>query len=352
VAARLGRGARRRGRGPGRPGHGSAEELRARAAAVPLRLAAHGPHARLHHRRRRHALPAAAGSERPAPDGLGRVRAARRERRDPRRRPPARDDRAQHRQHPRLDEARRLVVRLAARALDARHRLLPLAAVAVPPLPGAGARLPQGRAREMVPERPDRGRERAGAAGRHVRALRRRRRVARHGAVVLPHHRLRAGAARRPGRGRLARVDQGAPAQLDRTLRGRGDRLPDRGVGRGRHRLHHASRHALRRNVLRPRAGAPARRADRLGGGARLRAPCRREEDGGARGGRGEDGRRYRPARGQPGQRRPDPGLGRRLRPDRLRHRRDHGRARARRARLRVRAGLRAAGASGRAAAG
>ena len=47
-------------------------------------------------------------------------------------------------------------------------------------------------------------RERAGARRRHVRALRRAGRVARDGAVVLPDHRLRAGAPRRPRHGRLA----------------------------------------------------------------------------------------------------------------------------------------------------
>ena len=75
-----------------------------------------------------------------------------------------------------------------------------------------------------------------------LRALRRRGRVAAHGAVVLPHHRLRAGAARRSRDGRVAGVDQGAPAQLDRSLGGRGDPVPDRGAGRGHRGLHDASR--------------------------------------------------------------------------------------------------------------
>ena len=60
--------------------------------------------------------------------------------------------------------------------------------------------------------------------------------------------------------------------------------------------------------------------------------------------GEGEGRRLHRPLRGQPGQRRADPDLGRRLRPDGVRHRRDHGRAGARRARLRVRGAVRAAG--------
>ena len=54
-------------------------------------------------------------------------------------------------------------------------------------------------------------------------------------------------------------------------------------------------------------------------------------------------------ARDQPGERRADPGLGRRLRAGRLRHRRDHGRARARPARPGLRPGVRAAGPGRRA---
>ena len=58
----------------------------------------------------------------------------------------------------------------------------------------------------------------------------------------------------------------------------------------------------------------------------------------GARRGRArEDGRAARAHGGQPRQRRADPDVGRRLRADGVRHRRDHGRAGARRARLRVR---------------
>ena len=163
-----------------------------------------------------------------------------------------------------------------------------------------------------------------------LRALRRRGRVAAHGAVVLPHHRLRAGAARRPRHRRLAGVDQGAAAQLDRPVRGRRDPVPDRGAGRGRPGLHDPAGHALRRDVLRPRSRARARRADRVGRGGRLRAPGLGEEDRGARGGDREDRRLHRPARGQPRERRAAAGLRRRLRADRLRHRRDHGRPRAR----------------------
>ena len=135
--------------------------------------------------------------------------------------------------------------------------------------------------------------------------------------------------------------------QLDRPVRGRRDRLR----GRARRprdrrrppaRLHDPARHAVRGDVHGPRARASARRAaDRTrpaGRGRRVRragppadrdrAPVDRPR---------EDRRATRRRRDQPGQRRAHPDLDRRLRPGRLRHRRDHGRARPRRARLRVR---------------
>ena len=59
--------------------------------------------------------------------------------------------------------------------------------------------LPQGRGRQVVPERPDGARQRAGHR-RALRALRPRGRGPAARAVVLPHHRLRRPAARRPRR--------------------------------------------------------------------------------------------------------------------------------------------------------
>ena len=76
----------------------------------------------------------------------------------------------------------------------ARARVLPLDAVAVPALLRARARLPQGRAGELVPERPDRGRERV-RDRRALRALRHAGRGAQPRAVVLQDHRLRGRAA-------------------------------------------------------------------------------------------------------------------------------------------------------------
>ena len=206
------------------------------------------------------ALPPPERLPRAAPDGLRLVRPARRERRHPRRRASARDHRAEHRGDQAVDAARSAgridwsrelsthepeyyrwqqwqFLRFFERGLAYRK------AAPVKWCPNDQTVL----ANEQVHD----GRcERCGAEV-EARA---------DGAVVLPHHRLRAGAARRPGDGRLARVDQGAAAQLDRTLRGRRDPLPDRGAGRRRARLHDASRHALRRDVLRARARARARR--------------------------------------------------------------------------------------------
>ena len=76
--------------------------------------------------------------------------------------PPARDGGAEHREHPRVDAADRLGDRLGAARIDARARVLPLAAVAVPEVLRARPRVPEGGARQVVPERPDRARERAG----------------------------------------------------------------------------------------------------------------------------------------------------------------------------------------------
>ena len=253
--------------------------------------------------------------------------------------------RAQHRHDPVADEADGLGDRLVARDLDRRPQVLPLDAVAVPPLLRARPRLPQGSARQLVPEGSDRARERAGDR-RPLRALRHRGRGAQPDAVVLQDHRLRRRAARRDGAARvLARARADDAAELDRPLRGRAHRLPRRWQRRGAARLHDAARHALRRHVLRARARAPARGAARRrrrarGRGARIRPPRHRTLGGRARA-EGEGRRLHRPLRRQPGQRRADPDLGRRLRPDGLRHRRDHGRARARRARPRVRGAVR-----------
>jgi hypothetical protein len=87
-------------------------------------------------------------------------------------RPPARDHRAQHRRDPAQMSASAGRSTGTARSRPP-TRLLPLDAVALPALLRAGPRLPQGGAGQVVPERPDRARERAGDR-RPLRALRRR----------------------------------------------------------------------------------------------------------------------------------------------------------------------------------
>ena len=104
-----------------------------------------------------------------------------------------------------------------------------------------------------------------------------------------------------------------------------GSRLP---------RLHHPPRHAVRRDLLRdgaraPRRHAPGGRHPTRAGGARLRQPRAQRDQRGARQRReAEDRRAARAHRDQPGQRRADPDVRRRLRADGVRHRRDHGGAR------------------------
>ena len=143
--------------------------------------------------------------------------------------------------------------------------------------------------------------------------------------------------------------------------RGRRDRLRD---GVRRHaggetdpRLHDAARHALRRDLHGPGAGAPAgRRPHRRRTGRRRSRPTSREArreteiERAARPTREKTGVFTGALRDQSVHRRAHPDLDRRLRADRLRHRRDHGGARPRRARLRVRAEVRPADPARRAA--
>ena len=323
---------------------GRGAHLRPRDAPVPVRRAAHGPREELHARRRAHPRAAAHGLPRAAADGLRRLRPSRRERRHPRGRPPAPRHRAEHRRHPRADAPHGLGDRLGPRGLDPRALLLPLDAVALPQVLRAGPGLPQGGAGQLVPQRPDRARQRAGDR-RPLRALRRRGRAPEPRAVVLQDHGLRRPPARRDEPARvLARARPDDAAQLDRPLRGRRGRLPDRGARRGDPGLHDPPGHALRGDVLRALARAPARARARRGDAARGRRPRVRAPRGRAlldrarRPGEGEDRRLHGRVRHEPGQRAAHPDLGRRLRPHGVRDRRDHGRPRPRRARLRVRA--------------
>ena len=166
----------------------------------PSRRAAHGPPEELLGRRRGRALPPPQRHARAAPDGLRRVRPAGREPRDQDRRstrasrPRSRSRRssAQFRAVGHLD-------RLVARVRHPRAALLPLDAVDLPAAVRARAGLPQGGGGQLVPEGPDRARQRAGHR-RPLRALRHAVEAAPARAVVLPHHRLRRPPARRPRR--------------------------------------------------------------------------------------------------------------------------------------------------------
>ena len=232
MAGRRGPTERRvRGAEPGRDGRaGRAVDVRPRDAPVPLGRAPHGARLQLHARRRLHARPARGrGFTVLRPDGLRLVRPELRERGDQGGWPPARDHEAQHRGDPPPDEAHGLGDRLVARGLDRGARVLPLDAVAVPAVLRARARVPQGGARQVVPEGPDRARERAGDR-RPLRALRHRGRVAEPDAVVLQDHRVRRRAAGRDGHARvLARARADDAAQLDRPLGGRPRHVPRRG---------------------------------------------------------------------------------------------------------------------------
>jgi hypothetical protein len=332
------------------PRRDQAEILRARD--VPLSLGAH-PHrarAQLHDGRRDRPLQALHRPQRPAPDGLGRLRDAGRERRDAGRRPSQGVDLLQHRRHARPDEAARPLHRLEPRIRHLRSRILRPAAVHVHRLPREGPRLPQGRRGELGPRRHDRARQRAGDRGQGL-ALRRARRTARAHAVVLPHLRLRRRAARghrRPRR--LAREGEAHAAQLDRPLaRSPVLLLPDRRPPRPRPGggLHDPPRHAdgrlLRRHLPRPSA-REGRRPPRPEGRRLHRGmPAPRHLRGGDREGR-EARLRHRPPRPPPlRQRLGTAGLHRQLHPDGLRHGRDLRLPRPRPARPRLRPQVRPA---------
>ena len=129
--------------------------------------------------------------------------------------------------------------------------------------------------------------------------------------------------------------------------------LRRRGPRRAADGLHHAPRHAVRRDVHgRGRRRAAGRRAGRrraapgAGGLPRRGAQGLRHRPAGHR--PAQDRRRPGRHRDQPGHRRADPGVGLRLRAGRLRHRRDHGRAGPRPARPGLRQRDRPAGAHGR----
>ena len=171
-----------------------------RARDVPLSVGAHpyGPCPQLHDGRRRGALPPRARLQRAAPDGLGRLRPAGRERGARPRRQPARLDLPEHRHDEGAAEGHGPVARLGARDRDLRSRLLQAPAEDVPRfLEGRAGRAQVGQG-QLGPGGHDRARQRAGHRRPRL-ALRRAGRAARPDAVVLQDHLDVAGPAGQPG---------------------------------------------------------------------------------------------------------------------------------------------------------
>ena len=178
------------------------------------------------------------------------------------------------------------------------------------------------------------------------------------------HHRLRRPAARRPRPARLARADQADAAQLDRAQRrapGSTSRSPSAAPASRcsppdptrcsapptwcwppstRWSTSSSPTPGPTARPTRGRAAAVRRPPQAVAG---YRPPPADGPSSTPDRGAGQDRRVHRRVRHQPGQRRADPDLRRRLRADGLRHRRDHGRARPGPARLGLRRAVRPA---------
>ena len=247
-------------RGRGRP---APEILRSRDVPVPFGAHPYGARAQLHDGRRCRPIYARAGPQRAAPDGLGRVRAAGRERRDRARCPPRQMDLRQHRHHARPAQEYGAFHRLEPRVRDLRSRLLPPAAETVSRLAEGGARRPQDAESELGPGGPYGACQRAGDRRARL-ALGRAGRAARAAGMGVQDHQLRARPTRCAGASRPLAGEGAADAgELDRAL-GRPARPLRYGCGhraQGSRRdrsLHHAAGHAVRRGLHRHRARSSA----------------------------------------------------------------------------------------------
>ena len=205
----------------------AAEVLLPRDVRVPVGTRPRRTRPQLHDWRHRRPPEADAGLQRAAPVRLGRVRHAGRERRHQEQPAPGAVDARQHRAHEGAAAAPRHQLRVGPRDRHVPARLLPLEPVAVHPHAREGPRVSPALDGELVPELPDRARQRAGDR-RRVLALRHGGDDARARAVVPAHHAVRRRAARRgAGPARLAREGPDDAAELDREVGGRAGDVPD-----------------------------------------------------------------------------------------------------------------------------
>ncbi len=129
------------------------------------------------------------------PLGLGRLRIARRKRRDPARDRAARLDAEQHRKHEAPDSLARHGLRLVARVCDLRPGVLSLESMDLLAFVREGSGIQARGSGQLVSLRSNRARQRA-SRRRQVLALRQRGRTAPTLAVVLEDHRIRGSVAR------------------------------------------------------------------------------------------------------------------------------------------------------------
>src|SRR5258706_14244231 len=199
---------------------------------LPFGQAAYGARAQLYHRRRDDPLSSNEGIQRSSADGLGRLRASRRKRRDGERRAAGEVDLRQHRLHEEAAPVARIRDRLDPRARDLLAPVLSLEPVAVPAHALKGPGLQEERHGELGPGGPDGACERAGDRRPRL-AHRGARREARNPDVLHAHHRLRRGAAHFARRASgLARARENDAGQLDRQEPRRQYRLSLRAGGR------------------------------------------------------------------------------------------------------------------------